>query len=745
MEEARIDATIEVDGTSWRLIACTIREPLCEVPSAHVEIATLGRGDVMAEASAVIGKAAEIKLRRLQAGERSFCGLVVEAERFRPEDDAHHRLRLTIAPKLWRLSKRADCRTFQKMSAKDILEKVLDDAGVPKDVKLVGDHHKRNYSVQYRETDLDFVQRVCSEEGIYFFVKHDGGQDKAVFADDPKGVGDIEGTKNLAFAHDQGSIAIPDHVLHVRETSRVKSGKVTVRDYDFEKPKLKVEGKKDGQEPTTTDLEVYVYPARAEDVAGANTIAERLMESIQTDRKVVEGEASVITLKPAERFEIEQHPYAPLNQEYVVVSSTIEWSAERHGTKGKNVSHARFTAVPTKKNALRPPRRAPAQTVPGLQTAWTTGPSGQEIHVDKHGRVKAKFHWDRLGKDDDTSSDWMRTWQLPTSQMMFNPRVHWEVSVVYNEGDVDRPYVMQRFYNAQTMPPYKLPDHKTRSTIQTATTPGGGTSNELFRFDDTKGKEEMFMNASKDMSIDVNNNNTESVGNNETHKIGSNHKLNVTDSHTGSVGGNQSITVGANQSLEVATFLVDDVGGSHTKTIGGMRKMKIGGDHRRTVGGDSTLKVGGMQIDLVVGGISESTPAAFSSNVAAAQVDITAADRSLLVGGMRSETVGAVKIVATKGGRGVEVKGVMTQMVGGAVINKVKGNKNENAGATYTEIAAGASIVKADNVTFEAQGLLTFVMGGSIVVMTPASVSIVGASAKFDGPALEQAALVMDN
>ena len=745
-----VETTIEVDGKSWRLIGCTIREALCEIPTAHVEITSTAVDEEMVEASAVIDKAATLTVKCDDGTERKFVGNVIEAERFRPRDDAHHRMRLTIAPRLWKLTKRADCRTYtsKPWQVKDILADVLDKAGV-KDhsFNIQGNHAPRKYTAQFRETDFDFVMRLCAEEGIYFSVQFDSGTDSVAFADDPQGFGDVSGTTSLPFVHETGFAAAPDHVRKVKEVSRVKSGKVFVRDYNFEQPKLKLEAPFEGKDDTTKDLEVYVYPARAEDVGRAKVIAQTLMECIQTDRKVVEGEATVLSLDIGKRFSIEEHPYAPLNQEYAVIGSVIEWFAERHvgGSVTKNHTTVKFTAIPTTKNAVRPKRRPPAQTCPGLQTAWTKGPSGQEIHVDQHGRVKGKFHWDRLGKDDDTASEWWRTWQLPTSQMMFNPRCNWEVSVVYNEGDVDRPYCMQRLYNATNMPPYKLPDNKTRSTIQTATTPGGGTSNEMFRFDDTKGKEEMFMNASKDMSIDVGNNTTESVGGNEVHQIGSNHKLNVTDSHTGSVTGNQSVTVSANQSVEISSFNVDDIGGNHSKTVGGARNMKVGGDHKRTVSGNSTFTVGGMQIDLVVGGISESTPASFTSNVSAAQVDVTVKDRSVVVGGMRTEKVGAAKIVVTKGGRGVEVKGVLTQMVGGAVINKVKGDRTENAGATFTEIAAGASLIKADNVTYEAEGMLTMVMGGSILLITPASVMVIGASAKLDGAAVETAAMIMDN
>ena len=747
-ERVLLSATIQVDGKDWRLVGCTVREALCEIPVAHVEIGS-AMAEEMVEASAVIDKPVLLHFKRSDSGERFFYGNVIEAERFRNDKDGHYRMRMTIAPRLWKLTKRADCRTFtaKAWKVKDIITEVLEKAGAKDhDVNLVADHVDRKYTAQFRETDFDFLLRLCSEEGIYFTVKHDGGKDTVVVSDDPKGLGDIEGTKNLGFVHETGFASAPDKVRKVREISRVKSGKAYVRDYNFEKPKLKLEGSADGKDDTTKDLEVYVYPARAEDAGGAKKVAERLIECIQTDRKIVEGEASVLTLKPGFRFEIEEHPYASLNQEYVVVSSVIEWHHERGGgaTKGDH-SNARFTAIPTKNNAVRPKRRPVTQTSAGLQTAWTKGPSGQEIHLDKHGRVKGKFHWDRLGKDDDTASEWWRTWQLPTSQMMYNPRCNWEVSVVFVEGDVDHPYCMQRFYNATTMPPYALPKNKTRSTIQTNTSPGDGTSNEMFRFDDTKGKEEMFINASKDMSIDVNNNTTESVGANEVHKIGSNHKLNVTDSHNGNVAGNQSITVGANQKLEISSFNVDDVKGDHTKTVGGMRHMKIGGNHKKTVEGSSTLTIGGMQIDLVIGGISESTPGAFTSTVSAAQVDIVRKDRSVVVGGMRTEKVGAVKIVVTKGGRGVEVKGVLTQMVGGAVINKVKGDKTESAGATYTEIAAGASVVKADNVTYEAEAMLMCVMGGSVLMITPASVMVVGVSTKLDGPVVEDGALVIDN
>src|SRR5262249_19757471 len=156
--------------------------------------------------------------------------------------------------------------------------------------------------------------------------------------------------------------------------------------------------------------------------------------------------------------------------------------------------------------------------------------------------------------NDEKTGWWMRTVQLSTGGSVLLPRMKWEIAVRYLEGDVDRPIVMSRMYNAATPPPYKLPEHKVRSAIQTATTPGGGSSNEL-RMHDGKGSEEMFFNASKDMSVDVKNNSTESVKVNQTRHIGSNQTLDVTNSVSTNVSGNQTVSIGAKQDVHVSTFM----------------------------------------------------------------------------------------------------------------------------------------------------------------------------------------------
>ena len=752
--QVNVKGRVDVDGEAYRLLACQIRESLSAVPVAVIEIGTLDsvHNEGPPDPTTMIGKPIVIKLDREDgSASREFAGIAVEATRL-ADKEGRPFTRIAVVPRLFRLGKRADCRTFQQESVPDIVKKVLAVAGLAGDAqeaRLSGSYAPREYCVQYRETDFDFIARLLSEEGIFFAVTFAGGKDKVVFCDDPTGLDDLEGNTSIAFAHTFGFGSSKECVLWVKESTEVRSDKAFIREYDFERPKLALEAKVEGKDDGAHALEVYQYPGRFLEQDVGKRYAQVLLDSIQAERHIVTGESTVLTMSPGRRFTLTDHPYEPLNQKLLITGVEVEYregfSSHGTGAQGGGQGYScRFTAVPTKTTAYRPPRLERAVAIAGLQTAMTTGPAGQEIHSDKHGRVKAKYMWDRLGKADDTSSVWMRTSQVPTGGSMLLPRVGWEVSLRHVEGDADEPIVMSRLYNTVTPPPYALPAGKARGSMQTATTPGGGSSNE-FRMDDTKGKEEMMFNASKDMTVDVVNNTTEQIGNNHTHSIGSNHKVNVTNSVTASVGASQTVSVGSNQTVHVETFLVEQIGGAHTLVIGGNRDMKIGGDHRREVAGGDRTEVGSLMTDLVVGKVSTEGSSTLTIDVGTASALITAGDHNLEIVGDRTEATGAVKAVIAVGGRGVEVTGSMTQKVAGAILAKIGGDMADTAATTFTEVAAGAHILKADTVVFEGESIVSFVMGASTITLTPASISIAGVSIKIDGAVAETAALIMDN
>jgi type VI secretion system secreted protein VgrG len=739
--------TLSVEGLELRVLRYDLREALSEVPLLSCEAM---EDDAAPRApSELIGREARFELVRTDGlQKRALAGRVVVAERAADRDGVRT-LGMRIQPAPWALGRRADCRVFQKMTADAILKKVLETAGVAADKQkwqLTLDHAEREYVVQYRETDLEFLLRLCGEEGIYFAVRTEGEGEVVVFGDDPAGLGDVEGQRTLSFRHGAGFEEAVDVVYRIGQTLSVRSDKVTLRDYDPAKPKVQLEASAEREKGVA---EIYDWHGRFSDDAQGKRLAEELCDSAGAKRDVVRGETGALTLAPGLRFAVDEHPYAPINRDYLVTATRIVGSTPRLGAQGEargggaHEYRCSFTAVPST-TRWRPPRRPRATSIVGLQTVRTTGAGGEEVHVNDAGKVKIRYPWDRLGPTDDGSSLWVPTLQLPTGGSMLLPRVGWEVMASHVEGDPDRPLVLGRLYNAVTRPPYPLPDNAVRSALQTATSPGGGSVNEI-RLADGKSGEEMFLNASKDASIDVKNNTTESVGANQTRSIGSNQKKNVTNSVTASVGGSQTVSVGANQTVHVETLKVDEVGGAHSLSVGGNRDMKVGGDHKCDVGGSGSLDVGGMQVDLVVGSTTENVLGSYTHNVGAALVDLTASDRALLVGGASTETAGAVKIVAVAGGRGVTVGGPMTQQVAGAIVNVASADKAETAGATYTEVAAGAQVVKANNITVEADGVLALVMGASTVTLLPALVAVAGVSIKLDGDTADTAALVIDN
>ncbi len=167
---------------------------------------------------------------------------------------------------------------------------------------------------------------------------------------------------------------------------------------------------------------------------------------------------------------------------------------------------------------FRPDAQDPASLAAGAADGDRRGPAGEEIHTDEHGRIKVQFHWDREGQGDDKSSCWIRVsqaWAGPGWGALYLPRIGQEVVVEFLEGDPDRPLVTGSVYNGHNPPPLDLPGEKTKSTLRSNSSPGGGGFNEL-RFEDAAGEEEIFLHAQKDFNIVVENDKTQQVGGNET-------------------------------------------------------------------------------------------------------------------------------------------------------------------------------------------------------------------------------------
>lgn len=536
--------------------------------------------------------------------------------------------RAEVVPKLWLLSRTTDCRIFQDQTVPQIVEAILGEHSVTFRNALTGTYAALPYCVQYRETALDFISRLMEQHGIFYWHEHSESGHKLV-------IGDDNGSTPASPYDDLVINPRPEAggILRLDEEFAVRSATWAMRDFNFETPTNTLEVSvptKSASNPAGTG-EFYDYPGLYKDSGGGRTVASVLMEHEESLYHLRRGASVVAGMDAGMRVTISE-PGTTAGSTVAIADSEVLVTEIRH--RGEDFSHwtperwgrqtprapfyeNEFVCLP-KKVPFRPARATSKPFVRGPQTAIVTGPSGEEIHTDKYGRVKVKFHWDRVNPSDDTSSCWVRVsqgWAGANWGQIHIPRMGHEVIVDFLEGDPDRPIITGRVYNADNTVPYTLPANKTQSGIKTRSSQGGGAAdfNEL-RFEDKKGSEQVYLHAQKDLDSVVENNETRHVMKNretkidvdETTKVGGNKTTEVTGNFDEKVQGTETRNITGNVS---ETFLANEdrsILGNHSETVTGNVTQTVTGSHTQTVVGSMTK--------TVTGGITITTPATINVN-----------------------------------------------------------------------------------------------------------------------------------
>lgn len=499
----------EVIGTSYetRVLNFTLYESLSS--PFELNLSLVSEDEIKFED--VVGKEALLTL----LGEENdrYCHGIINKFIFTGSRDRFYLYQARVVPSLWFLSLERDCRIFQDKNVEEIVKQVLQEGGITSDrfdFRLQNPTPKRDYCVQYRETDLNFISRLLEEEGIFYFFEHSRDKHVLIFGDSPIAYQSIQGTLEITYnPKPMGMVPQEEFIFEFNFSKRVYSGKITQRDFNFEKPSLNL--KSEEKDQNYDKLEIYDYPGRYLDQDRGKKLTQIRLQESMTFREKAGGQSSCIRFTPGFKFKLKDHEWDTLNQEYLLVEvihqGTQPQSLEERGGEGRGTTYSNdFAAIPASV-IFRPERKTPKPIVEGMQTAWVTGPKGEEIYTDEYGRVKIQFHWDREGKKDEKTTCWLRVAQFWAGKgwgTVFLPRVGDEVLVDFLEGDPDKPIVVGSFYNEEAKPLYKLPDEKTKSTIKTKSYPNDPGFNEI-RFEDKKGKEEIFIHAQKDMNTIVEN------------------------------------------------------------------------------------------------------------------------------------------------------------------------------------------------------------------------------------------------
>ncbi len=567
-KKPRIKLHFECDESSLAVHTFSVRERM----SAPFEVKVSARShnpDIHLDE--IVGKVAGLGVRT-ETDAIAWTGVCSFMEQVQGEvsDVGLSTYHLTIVPRLWLLTQRRNHRIFQHLTIPEIVKKIFEKYEIEADWTLDDDHPKREYTVQYGETDFAFVSRLFELAGIsYSFDRQGGGetgrsratrkvQSHLVCSDNPQKRPSI----GAVYFYDEPNVARQKKfVTNLRVAHEVRSGKVTLRDYDFRRPRLTLED--ESKFPLSADEKVEEAYERYHFVHGGSLVevasapdklpvaddrslarhdkkenlarAERWAEAERWEKRYVELDASEPNLAPGVVFSVKDHPHPEVAEDktLMVIESMVHGNALDWSLAAKSV----FADT---KQRYRPALVTPKPRVRGAQTAIVVGPAGKQIHVDEHARVRVKMHWDRDGDFNDEATCWLRVshaWAGAGFGSVLHPRVGQEVIVDFFQGDPDQPLVTGRLHNMTTVVPRVLPKNKPQSVWRSATSPQTEEPhfNEIM-IDDTGQKELMFVQAERDLSKLVRKNETERTFKDRTVIVGAARVSGVAELDTVQVG-----------------------------------------------------------------------------------------------------------------------------------------------------------------------------------------------------------------
>ncbi|AZE42645.1 VgrG protein [Pseudomonas chlororaphis subsp. aureofaciens] len=477
----------------------------------------------------------------------------------------------------------------------------------------------RDYCVQYNESDLYFIQRLCWEEGIHYHFQHSKQGHALLFGDDQTIFPKLG--RSTAYVQDSGLVADEPAIKGFNLRFATRTSRTTQRDYDFEKARMTLQADyRPAPENGQPDLEDYQYPGGFLQRERGKLSSQRALEGHRADYRQAEGRSDQPTLVSGHFLELSEHPRQEWNDLWLLTSvrheglqpQVLEESLPSDTSERKDDFHQgyrnTFTATPWDV-FYRPQQAYEKPRILGSQTALVTGPRGEEIHCDQYGRIKVQFHWDREGQTDDKSSCWLRvasSWAGTSHGAVTIPRVGMEVLVSFLEGNPDSPLISGCLSNSANPVPYELPAHKTRSVFRSRSSPDSTGFNEL-HLEDRSGQELIYLRAQRDMEQKVENDSRLEVGNERIETIKGNSIVVLEAEDQRTVTADRKVQLKANDYLLVGSSSYTRVGQTLVAEAGQEVHLKAGANLILDAGASITLKAGGQHIVIGPGGIFSST------------------------------------------------------------------------------------------------------------------------------------------
>ena len=545
---------------------------------------------------------------------RRFTGVVSE---FARSDSGHRRTRyeVIVQPPLWRLGLMHNSRIFQTQRTDAIVRTLLEERGI---IDTVFDFRRtsgeREYCVQHRESDLDFVERLAAEEGWHYRYSHgevESNEPPALIIADHHG--DAPRLEPVAYNGKAGGSTRQSAVFQFSYRERVRAASVAMKDYTFRNPAYALihEQQADRLAAQRDDYQHYDYPGRFKQDASGQPFTESRLDALRNDAATANGQSNRPDFTVGARVELTDHDNPALNREWLFTGITHTGeqpqALEEEGGSGPTTYHNAFNAIPADRRWRSQAMHRPVMD--GPQIAIVTGPEGEEIHCDQYGRVKVRFPWDRYSENDEHSSAWLRVsqgWAGGQYGFIALPRIGHEVIVSFLDGDPDQPIITGRTWHAATTPPYALPEHKTRTTLKTQSHKGEG-NNEL-RFEDEADQEQIYVHAQKDLDLLTENNRTEVIKNDSHRTVAKDEFSHIKGNDHSTVDGEKRESIGGDLSLIANGSQHSKQGKNQLIEAGSEIHHKAGIKIVIEAGAEVTLKAGGSFVKVDPSGVTVSGP-----------------------------------------------------------------------------------------------------------------------------------------
>ncbi len=539
----------------------------------------------------------------------SWSGVVTDIQQVMSENTGLSTYRIRLAPLLWLLTQRTNCRVFQQMTDLQVVLAMFEEWGLPCESLCQEVYKTRKYRVQYQETDFAFVSRLLEDSGISFIFEQRENGSVVVLRDAPEAV-----TPRAAPLEHVNEVTAGQHVYatKLRAERRVRQGRSTFADHDPRLPNQPLLGQASSSEHALESrLESFVYTPGAFKFgnAGGNetpTADDRGRTRTDPDeaRRLAERDAAVrvalsqrlsfqsncLELRAGTVLSLSNHPTADKFKKLLLTEVSISGTSDSQATVSASAVSGDV--------AFKPERKTPRPSISGVECATIVGPASETIHCDEFGRVRVQFHWDRYGKMDELSSCWVpvnQPWAGEGFGMVNLPRIGQEVLVSFLGGNPEEPVIVGRIFTNLKRPPFALPEAKNESGFRSKSVPETGGFN-LLRFVDTAGSELVEGRAEKDMTTRINNDKTLSVGHDR--------RMEVENDDEEIIARNQTETVGKDKLATVVDNLVSVVGKDRLlKTLGDMLSHAkthkiVGDDTTHFVVGNSYIYMDGDNIVL---------------------------------------------------------------------------------------------------------------------------------------------------